>query len=106
MTAHAGGWLTGTETTVLLAVLAVATAATATLFLVGLAAYRRRGTPSYLLLTLALGLLVARSLVGFGTALELVPMPVHHLVEHGSDVAIAVLVLYALYRAGPAETPV
>ncbi|WP_302080101.1 DUF7471 family protein [Salinibaculum rarum] len=96
-----GEWLSGTEAAILLVVLGLATLGTAALFLVGLAGYRRRGTSVYLLLTVALGLLVARSIVGFGTALGMVPMPVHHLIEHGSDFAIATLVLYALYRSGP-----
>jgi hypothetical protein len=96
----AGGWLNGTEAAALLVVLALATAGTTALFLVGLAGYWRRGTTTYLLVTAALGLLVCRSVVGFGTALGAVPMPVHHLVEHGSDFAVATLILYALYRMG------
>jgi hypothetical protein len=97
----AGEWLSETEVALLLAVLGLATLGTAALFLVGLAGYRRRGTTVYLLLTLALGLLVTRSLVGFGTAMGLVPMSAHHIIEHGSDFAIAAVVLYALYRSGP-----
>lgn len=96
-----GEWLSGTEAAVLLVVLGLATLGTAALFLVGVAGYRRRGTSVYLLLTVALGLLVCRSVIGFGTALGIVPMPIHHLIEHGSDFAVATLVLYALYRSGP-----
>lgn len=96
-----GEWLAGTETMLLLVILGLATVGTTALFLVGLFGYRRRGTPVYLLLLLALGLLVCRSLVGFGTAAGLIPASVHHIVEHGSDFAIASLVLYALYRTGP-----
>jgi hypothetical protein len=105
MSVTSGEWLGAGEATVLLAVLALATAGTLALFLVGLAAYRRRRTRVYLLVTAALGLLVGRSLVGFGTALGVVPMPVHHLIEHSSDFVLAVLVLYALYRTGPVESP-
>lgn len=101
-----GEWLSAGEATALLVVLALATLGTLVLFLVALIAYRRRGTAVYLLLLVALGLLVARSLVGFGTALGAVPMPLHHIVEHSSDFAIAALVLYALYRTGPVESPV
>lgn len=101
-----GEWLSTGEATALLVVLALATTGTLTLFLVALIAYRRRGTTVYLLLMVALGLLVVRSLLGFGTALGVVPMPVHHIVEHSSDFAIAALVLYALYRSGPVESPV
>ena len=96
----AGEWLSGTEAAALLVVLALATLGTATLFVIGVVGYRRRGTAAYLLLAVALGLLVARSVVGFGTALGMVPMPVHHLIEHGSDFAVASLILYALYRTG------
>ncbi|MHB9285774.1 hypothetical protein ACKVMT_01885 [Halobacteriales archaeon Cl-PHB] len=95
-----GEWLGPSEATALLVVLALATIGTLAVFLVGLVAYRRRRTDVYLLLTVALGLLVVRSVVGFGTALGAVPMVVHHLVEHGSDFTIAVLLLYALYRTG------
>lgn len=96
-----GDWLSGTEAAILLAVLALATLGTAVLFLTGLAGYRRRRTRAYLLVTVALGLLLGRSILGFGTVLGLVPMPVHHLFEHGSDFAVATLVLYALYRSDP-----
>jgi hypothetical protein len=96
-----GGWLSGTEAALLLAVLGLATLGTTALFLVGLVGYRRRRTTVYLLLTLALALLVSRSIIGFGTAMGVVPMSVHHIIEHGSDFAIATLVLYALYRTGP-----
>lgn len=106
MLAVGGEWLNSGEAIALLAVLALATVGTLTLFLVALIAYRRRGTRAYLLLLIALGLLVGRSLIGFGTAIGAVPMPVHHLVEHSSDFAIATLVLYALYRSGPVESPV
>ena len=94
-------WVSGPVAAVLLVVLALATAGTATLFVVGLAGYRRRKTTTYLLLTLALGLLLGRSIMGFGTALGLVPMPAHHLAAHGFDFAIATLVLYAILRTGP-----
>lgn len=100
----AGPWLTEGQAAVLLVVLGLATLGTATLFLVGLVGYRRRGTRVYFLLTVALGLLVCRTVVGFGTALGVVPMPLHHLIEHGSDFAIATLVLYALYQTGPPTT--
>lgn len=106
MLAVGGEWLSAGEAMALLVILALATVGTLTLFLVGLVAYRRRRTRVYLLLLVALGLLVTRSVVGFGTALGAVPMPLHHLVEHSSDFAIAALVLYALYQSGPVEAPV
>ncbi|MFC4405997.1 DUF7471 family protein [Haloarchaeobius iranensis] len=96
-----GEWLSGTEATLLVIVLGLATLGTTALFLIGLAGYRRRRSRVYLLVSVALALLVARSLVGFGTVFGAVPMPVHHLVEHGSDFVVATLVLYALYRSEP-----
>jgi heme A synthase len=92
-----GDWLGGGEGMVLLAVLGFATLVTTALFLLALAATRRRRTTPYLLLTAAIGLLVVRSLVGIGTAMGQVPMPVHHVVEHTSDAAIALVVLGAVY---------
>lgn len=102
----AGPWLTGGQAAILLVVLGLATVGTATLFLVGLLGYRRRRTRVYFLLTVALGLLVCRTVIGFGTALGVVPMPLHHLLEHGADFAIATLVLYALYQTGPPSSSV
>jgi len=101
MVGAVGEWLTGTEAAVLLVILVLATLGTATLFLIGIAGYRRRRTRTYLLMTVVLGLLVVRSIVGIGTVLGLVPMPVHHLIEHSSDLTVAALVLYALFEMGP-----
>lgn len=101
MVGAVGEWLTGTEAAVLLVILVLATLGTATLFLIGLAGYRRRRSRTYLLMTVVLGLLVVRSVVGIGTVLGVVPMPVHHLIEHSSDLAVAALVLYALFQLGP-----
>ncbi|WP_325051208.1 DUF7471 family protein [Halorientalis pallida] len=92
--------MTGTEAAVLLVILVLATLGTAALFVIGLAGYRRRRTRTYLLLTVVLGLLVVRSVVGIGTVLGLVPMPVHHLIEHSADLTVAALVLYALFQMG------
>lgn len=97
-------WLSGGELAALLAVLGLATLGTAALFVIGLEGYRRRRSRVYLLVTTALGLLLARSVMGFGTVLGVVPMPVHHLVEHGSDFVVATLVLYALYSRGSPST--
>ncbi|QSW99697.1 DUF7471 family protein [Haloterrigena alkaliphila] len=94
-------WLDPQLAPVLLAVIVFAAAGTAVLFCCGVVAYSRRRSTRYLLITAVLGLLVVRSVVGLGTVFGLVPMTVHHLVEHGFDFAIAVLVLYAVYRSGP-----
>ncbi|WP_186310991.1 DUF7471 family protein [Halorubrum depositum] len=86
---------------VLLAVIACAGIGTGILFLVSLVAYRRRQTGQYRLISAAVGVLVLRSLVGAGTVLGIVPMPVHHFVEHSLDFLIAAMVLYAVYAYAP-----
>ena len=95
------GWLDPQVAPVLLAVIVLAVLCTAILFCCGVVAYLRRRSTRYLLVTVALGLLLIRSLVGLGTVFGVVSMSVHHLREHGIDVSIAVLILYAVYRSGP-----
>jgi hypothetical protein len=85
----------------LLTVLALAAVGTTAVFALSLVAYRRRGETSYLLITVAIGLLVVRTIVGFGTVRGITPMLYHHLVEHTFDFMIAVLVLCAAYVGGP-----
>ena len=85
----------------ILAVVVVAGLGTSVLFAVSLAAYRRRRRAQYRLIALAVGALLARSIVGAGTVLGVVPMPVHHLVAHSLDFLIAALVLYAVYAHAP-----
>ncbi|WP_212589833.1 MULTISPECIES: hypothetical protein [unclassified Halorubrum] len=82
---------------VLLAVIACAGIGTGALFLVSLVAYRRRQTGQYRLISAAVGVLVLRSLVGAGTVLGGVPMPVHHFIGHSLDFLIAAMILYAVY---------
>jgi len=90
-------WLGQGEATALLVVIGLATLGTLALFLVAAAGAIRRRSRPYILLTVAIGLLVARSVVGLGTALGAVSMPVHHLAGHGFDLSIAVLVLAAVF---------
>lgn len=92
-----GEWLSPTFAPVLIAIIVLAAAGTTTLFFVGLVGYFRRRTARYRILTIVLGILVARSLVGMGTVLGLVPMVAHHLIEHGFDFLIAWLLLYLIY---------
>jgi heme A synthase len=100
-----GNWLGTGEALALLAVLALTTVGTLALFGVALVATRRRRSRSYTLLTIAIGLLVARSVVGIGTVLGQVPMVVHHLIEHTTDFAIAVLILSAAYLFTGSRSP-
>ena len=85
----------------ILAVVVAAGLGTSLLFSVSLAAYRRRRRAQYRLISLAVGALLARSVVGAGTVLGVVPMPVHHLLAHSFDFLIAALVLYAVYAHAP-----
>lgn len=91
------GWVASPYATVLLALVVLAGMGTAALFVLGLVAYRRRRSRSYGYVAAALGLLVARSIVGLGTLRGTVPMAVHHGVEHGIDLLVALLVLAAIY---------
>ncbi|MWV63313.1 hypothetical protein GRS48_00500 [Halorubrum sp. JWXQ-INN 858] len=96
----ANGW--GVEGSLpLLAVVAVAGIGTGILFAVSLVAYARRRRRQYLLISLAIGALWFRSVVGAATVLGYVPMPIHHFLEHSLDFLIAAVVLYAVYAHTP-----
>lgn len=94
-------WIDPHLAPVLLTIIVLAAASTTVLFVISAIAYYRRRSIRYLLVMSVLGLLVTRSVIGFATALGLVPMAAHHLVEHGIDLATAVLILYAVYRTNP-----
>lgn len=100
-----GDWLGPGEATVLLVLIALSTLGTVVLFLVATTGTVRRQNTTYLLLTVAIGLLVARSLVGLGTVFGAVPMPVHHLAGHGVDLSIALLVLAAIFVVDSPDQP-
>jgi len=87
----------------LLATVFVAGVGTGLLFLVSVVAYRRRRSAQYALISVAVGALLTRSIVGAGTVLGVVPMPVHHFLEHSLDFdfLIAAVVLYAVYAYAP-----
>jgi cell division protein FtsW (lipid II flippase) len=87
----------------LLGVLVLAGVGTTLVFALSVVAYRRRRQKSHLLVSVAIGLLVVRTLVGFGTVRGITPMLYHHLVEHTFDFLIAGFVLAAAYVGG-AET--
>lgn len=71
------------------------------LLLVGLAlaALARRQSRSYLLVTLALATLLARTVVGGLAVKEAVPVGVHHMTEHSLDIVMAALLIAAVYCA-------
>lgn len=98
-------WLDPELAPVLVLIIVLAVVGTIVLFGLGLIAYSRRQTLRYLLITFVLGMLVARSVVGLGTVLGIVPMTVHHLIEHSFDFIISIIILYAVYRSGsPTDT--
>lgn len=97
-------WVDGQYSSLLWLVVGLASIGTTVLFLIGVVAYRRRRSFRYLLVTIVLGVLVVRTVIGIGTILGFVPMTVHHLVEHGFDFLMAALILYAIYRVGPVRT--
>ncbi|MFC5279482.1 hypothetical protein ACFPM1_12045 [Halorubrum rubrum] len=100
----AAGW--GVEGSLpILAVVVVAGIGTGLLFLVSLVAYGRRRSRRHLLISVAVGALLARSVVGAGTVLGYVPMPVHHFLAHSLDFLIAATVLYAVYAYAPGSIP-
>lgn len=85
----------------LLAVALVAGIGTGVLFVISVVAYRRRRGTQYRLIAAAVGVLLFRSVVGAGTILGVVPMPIHHFLEHSLDFLIAAIVLYAVYAHAP-----
>jgi len=91
-------WLSPQLAPVLLAIILVAGAGTGLLFLAAVVAYRRRGTPRYLLITGALGALFVRSLVGTATVFGVIPMVAHHLASHGLDLLVAATLLFVIAR--------
>jgi hypothetical protein len=84
---------------VLVAVLSLAGIASAVLLGLGLAALSRRQSKPYLLVALALATLVARTTVAVMTMVGALPDGTHHLSEHTLDVAMAGLVIAAVYYA-------
>ncbi|MFO7926653.1 MAG: DUF7471 family protein [Halobacteriota archaeon] len=96
-----GDWIGYPESVLLFAVLALAGVGTGILLVLALVAYTRRRTRTYALVTLAIGTLFFRSIVGLGTVSGVVPMSVHHLIAHAIDFVIAGLILYAAYGSGP-----
>lgn len=84
---------------VLIALLALAGIAAATLLGLALAGFARRRSASYLLVALALGTLLVRVVVASAAMGGLLTDPDHHLAEHVLDVLMAALVIAAVYTA-------
>lgn len=83
--------------TVLLSLLIFAGLAATVLLSMGLIAFLRRQSRSYLLVILALGTLVCKVGAGGLTLVGILPSNLHHVMEHGLDLAMAVLLIAAVY---------
>lgn len=84
-------------------VLALAGLGSSVLMGLALAALVRRRSWSYLLVTLALATLLARTAVAALTMNAVIADATHHLLEHGLDVVMAALVVAAVYTARTAR---
>lgn len=84
-------------------VLIVAAAASALVVVLALAAFVRRRSWSYLLITLALGTLLARTVIGVLMLQRWLSPSVHHLLEHGLDVVMVGLLIGAVWLARDAR---
>ncbi|WP_135825380.1 DUF7471 family protein [Halorussus ruber] len=87
----------------LAAVLSVAGLATAILAGLALAVFARRRSRSYFLVALALLALFARTIVAALSMTGVLADSSHHLLEHGLDLAMASLVIGAVYYARSVE---
>jgi len=82
------------------ALLTLAAVLTAVVAGLAIAAFVRRRSRRYLLVALALSTLVARSAVGLWAYTGRIGPVLHHQLEHGLDVAMAALVIAAVYLVG------
>jgi ABC-type sugar transport system permease subunit len=89
----------------LVVVLSLAAVVTALLAGLGLAAFLRRRSRSYLLVTLAIVTLFARTAVATAAMLGLISASPHHLIEHGLDTLMTVFVVAAVYYARSVAEP-
>lgn len=80
-------------------VLALAGLGSAVVIGLALAALVRRQSWPYLLVTLALGTLLARTAVGVVEMWDVITVDTHHTLEHALDILMAALVIAAVYTA-------
>lgn len=80
-------------------VLTLAGLASVGILALAVVALARRKSWSYLLVTLAIGTLGIRVLLGGLMLFGLVDLPLHHLLEHIVDILMALLLLAAVYTA-------
>lgn len=65
----------------------------------GILAFIRRQSHSYLLVVLALGTLIVKAVLGSLALGNVIPISQHHLIEHALDGLMAVFLLAAVYNA-------
>lgn len=80
-------------------IISVATLGSSVLVIITGIALLRRHTWSYLFITVAIGMLVIRSLVGFLSLVGPLQVETHHVLEHLFDVVAIVLLFAAIYVA-------
>ena len=95
---HAGSSLAAIDTA-LFSVLVLGGLASAVLVSLGVLAFVRRQSRTYLLVVLALGTLVAKAWIGSLALGNVVPTSQHHLIEHALDMLMAIFLLTAVYDA-------
>lgn len=86
-------------------VLFLAGIASAVIVGLAIAAFAQRRSRSYLLITIALATLLARTGVGGLAMIDIIPLELHHLIEHTLDGAMAVLLIAAVYYARTTARP-
>lgn len=88
-----------TANPLLLAVLTIAGLGASVVVGLALAVFIRRRSRSYLLVTLAVATLLARTVVASLSLNGSIDAGVHHLAEHGLDIVMVALVIAAVYTA-------
>lgn len=86
-------------TTVVAAIVFLSGVVSVALAAIGILAFRRRRSPSYLLVAAALVVLAAKAFVGGLTVAGVLELTPHHVIEHGLDLLMAVLLIGAIYAA-------
>lgn len=104
MPLHLGSSLQPIDTA-LFAILVLGGLASALLVSLGVYAFVRRQSRSYLLVILALGTLVLKALLGGLALWNVIPISQHHLIEHTLDVLMAAFLLTAVYEARTPPKP-
>lgn len=69
------------------------------LAIIGIQAFRRRRSLSYLLVAAALVVLAIKAFMGGLTVIGIVSLGAHHVIEHGLDLLMALLLIGAIYAA-------